>query len=603
MSFIKNLNVGYKLQIPNILQLAAFIIVLFMFFYTNDIVNNQQKKSSIISDMQRSSLHLSKSINDYMQNKIDFDDLQKDYSLCVDKTAMYGKITSTEMKEIINSLGADLITINTLRKENKEFEEKVFDLTNKSIKISNGYIKQMSDRLASEEDRYSVTTLERLVINGAATNTSSNYEVIKLFLQMKENIANKDEILRYLDIVVNNTQKDIKRLKDTPFAVMAVEAQKSNSEVKKLTKKYVENTLKANKIIKNLDSHISQFISYIEEVNSNDVNSVFKGFKDNLFLLLGVVFVSLLLVGVLTLVIARSITVPLRQAVDASHTIANGDLSIIIDSKSLNRKDELGELSSALSNMVDRLRDIVKRVSGNSELITSASSQINMSAQNVSSGSTQQAASVEETSASLEQMSSSVNQNAENARKTEKISTESASMAERGGSAVEETLNAMQVIANKIGIIEDIAYQTNLLALNAAIEAARAGEHGRGFAVVAVEVRKLAARSEAAANEISSLVKNSLLVAETTKTTFESIIPLIQQTAELVVEINASCEEQATGISQINTAVSQLDSVTQSNSALAEQLAATAEEMNSQAEKMGQLIAYFRLQNISQTTE
>ena len=85
---------------------------------------------------------------------------------------------------------------------------------------------------------------------------------------------------------------------------------------------------------------------------------------------------------------------------------------------------------------------------------------------------------------------------------------------EDSGAAVGETVTAMKQIAEKISIVEEIAYQTNLLALNAAIEAARAGEHGRGFAVVATEVRKLAERSQTAAQEIGGLASKSVGVAE-----------------------------------------------------------------------------------------
>lgn len=150
-------------------------------------------------------------------------------------------------------------------------------------------------------------------------------------------------------------------------------------------------------------------------------------------------------------------------------------------------------------------------------------------------------------------------------------------------------------IAQKIVIIEDIAYETKILALNAAIEAARAGEQGKGFAVVAAEVRKLAGNSEMAANEISDLAKSSVSVSERAGNLLKEMLPTISKTADLVQEITAASDEQATGINEINGAMSQLDTVTQNNAALSEELASTAEEMNSQAIVLEDIMNFFNI--------
>ncbi|HNN82176.1 MAG TPA: methyl-accepting chemotaxis protein, partial [Leptospiraceae bacterium] len=143
-------------------------------------------------------------------------------------------------------------------------------------------------------------------------------------------------------------------------------------------------------------------------------------------------------------------------------------------------------------------------------------------------------------------------------------------------------------------------YQTNLLALNAAIEAARAGEHGKGFAVVASEVRKLAERSQFAANEISDLASSSVQIAENAGKLISDIVPSIHKTADLVQEIAASSAEQASGVGQINKAITQLDSVTQQNASASEELASTSEELSGQAEALRLAMTFFKTGKESQ---
>jgi methyl-accepting chemotaxis protein len=166
---------------------------------------------------------------------------------------------------------------------------------------------------------------------------------------------------------------------------------------------------------------------------------------------------------------------------------------------------------------------------------------------------------------------------------------------EESGRAMTATIGAMKEIAQKISIVEEIAYQTNLLALNAAIEAARAGEHGRGFAVVATEVRKLAERSQTASREITALADSSVRVAEVSGGRMLELVPSIRKTSELVQDVAAACREQAAGVAQINQAIGQVDQVTQRNASAAEELASTAEELSSQAEALHDLMRFFRI--------
>ena len=272
--------------------------------------------------------------------------------------------------------------------------------------------------------------------------------------------------------------------------------------------------------------------------------------------------------------------------------LARGDLTETIDA---DYRGLFGQLKDDMNDTMERLSSVMVDVKSNSSSIATASEQVSGTAESLSQGASEQAASVEETSASIEQMGASINQNSENSRTTDGIATESASAAKDGGESVLETVQAMKDIAEKISIIEDIAYQTNMLALNAAIEAARAGEHGKGFAVVAAEVRKLAERSQVAASEISDLTGDSVKVAEKAGGLLEKMVPDIAKTAELVQEITAASEEQAGGVGQITGAMQQLDQVTQQNAAASEELAATAQEMRTQSQSLLEIISFFRL--------
>jgi methyl-accepting chemotaxis protein len=275
----------------------------------------------------------------------------------------------------------------------------------------------------------------------------------------------------------------------------------------------------------------------------------------------------------------------------------HGESGLLKWVKATDRGDELGDVARAYNAFADNLFRAIDEVLLAAQALSSAAAQISSSAGSLSQGTSEQAAAVEQTSASLQQMNASISQNADNSRQMERMALSAAQGMEGGSRAVSESVSAMKTIAERISIIEEIAYQTNLLALNAAIEAARAGEHGKGFAVVATEVRKLAERSQSAAQDISVLTSSSVKVAEQSGELLKELLPSIKKTAELVQEVATASREQATGVAQVNKAMTQVDQATQQNASAAEELSGTAEEMAAQAESLQRLMSLFHAKN------
>jgi len=337
---------------------------------------------------------------------------------------------------------------------------------------------------------------------------------------------------------------------------------------------------------------VDELIKFQRDIMTNEGKKAAEDAKSAIQMVMIMSIAAFLIAVAMAWFITRSITRPVSEAADAAKELSEGNLTIKIKSDST---DETGQLMSAMEAMVAKLTQIISEVNVASDALNNAAGQVSETAQSLSQSSSEQAASVEETTASIEQMTASISQNTENAKVTDGMASTASHQAQEGGGAVKETVDAMKQIADKIGIIDDIAYQTNLLALNAAIEAARAGEHGKGFAVVAAEVRKLAERSQVAAQEIGQVASSSVKLAEKAGHLLDEMVPSIQKTSDLVQEIAAASQEQSAGVGQINSAMGQLNKATQQNASASEELAATAEEMGGQAAQLQDLMSFFRL--------
>ncbi|MCQ8129136.1 methyl-accepting chemotaxis protein [Methylomonas rivi] len=283
---------------------------------------------------------------------------------------------------------------------------------------------------------------------------------------------------------------------------------------------------------------------------------------------------------------------PLTQMQDVLSAIEKGDMTQTIATR---YRGQLEDLRLAVNNTVQKLSETINEVIVAADQLGNASKQVNATSQSLAQAASSQANSVDKTSTSIESMAASIDRNAKNAEVTDGMAGKAVQEANEGGVAVGQTVRAMKNIAEKIGIIDDIAYQTNMLALNAAIEAARAGDHGKGFAVVAAEVRKLAERSQIAAQEIGELASASVATAETAGHLLEAIVPSITETSRLVQEIAETSQQQTVGVSDVNSVMLQLGNITQQNASASEQLAATAEELTSQAEALQDLMSFFKI--------
>jgi methyl-accepting chemotaxis protein len=304
--------------------------------------------------------------------------------------------------------------------------------------------------------------------------------------------------------------------------------------------------------------------------------------------------------------LTRSITRPIDQAVQLAVSVSEGDLTARVDATG---KDEVSKLLAALGRMSQNLEGIVSRVRQSSDSIATGSAQIADGNADLSQRTDEQASALQQTAATMGQLGTTVRNNADSAKQANQLAQGASAVASQGGEVVGKVVTTMQGIndsSRKIGdiisVIDGIAFQTNILALNAAVEAARAGEQGRGFAVVASEVRSLAQRSAEAAKEIKALIGRSveqveqgtILVDQAGKTMGE-IVSAIQRVTDIVAEISAASVEQSSGVQQVGEAVGQMDRATQQNAALVEESAAAAESLKGQAQQLVQAVALFKV--------
>ena len=533
-----------------------------------------------------------------------FNSSEKSYQ----KYQHYFGITNEFLKKSLNNLEEKkqfklLKNVETLMSEYQSHVEEINGEIQEQNKLVSNMVKKglfleenltamlaQAQKKNSKEAYYYSLSLKNILLTRLYTSKLISDKNLAHAEKIKGEFVRLENNLTQLDNTISNkSQKTLlreifsaKKIYQNEFDILVNILKKRSLLQAKLGKLGSEIAKIVNKTVLSLKENLG--ILGIEVKSKNDRATIIILIISLISVIIGAIIAWLIIRGVL-----KQLGKDPQEIAYVARKLGEGDLKIQFDK---NSSGVYGEMKKT----VEKLVEVVSQVLNASQYVASGSEQLSSTAQELSQGASEQAASVEETSSSMEEMGSNIQQNADNSKQTDSIATQAATDAQETGKAVNEAVVAMKEIASKINIIEEIARQTNLLALNAAIEAARAGEHGKGFAVVAAEVRKLAERSQGAAGEISTLSATSVSIAEKSGKMLSKLVPDIEKTAQLVQEINAASDEQATGVDQINTAVQQLDQVIQQNASATEEMASTSEELSAQAQQLQDSISFFQIE-------
>jgi methyl-accepting chemotaxis protein len=552
-SRLSRTSLKVRLFIPNLLYVLLLAVVLGLFYYSDSRMTQLENGQNASMELAGKVRQVALAVKGYLAKEMSLQDLEKQFK------GLQNSMAGTPMAAEYDTLWKNITRFSQLAAANEKIESQINELASSSIGQSNGYIKMVAEKLADDETRAQVSKLERLVIIGANINTTSNYDLKVKFLQLKESLAVKQDILGFIDNITKNTEKDIKSLANTPFAKMAVAAQEANVKVKELTLSYIKNAEEQKAIGRSILQDMEKSMAAIEASTMKNSQSFFGQTKGSFQL----VVLTILVIAIIGMAIG------------------------FMQSRSVSR---------ALSRIAQGLSQVASGAAR-------ASDQVSQASQSLAQTTSEQAASIEETSSSMEEMASMTRQNSDNADQADSMMKQASTIIIKANDSMTELRVSMEQInkasdetAKIIKTIDEIAFQTNLLALNAAVEAARAGEAGAGFAVVADEVRNLAMRAAEAAKGTSSLIDGNIKDIKegsekmaTTDDDFDKVQDSAAKVAELVGEIAAASTEQAQGIDQINLTLTSMDKVTQQNAANAEQSAAASEELRSQAQSVESL--------------
>jgi methyl-accepting chemotaxis protein len=609
MNFLKNRKISSKLRIPIVLQLILLLAFVYFFFSIQSLLSTEKGLRTTLGDIAGRIQTFSFSMNDYLdRSNKNLEQLNTEYKGILKLLINNSFFKDKKRIQSFRTLEDEFKKSEALFKSNEVIETQINELTDLSIKQSDGYLKEVSRKLTNRSLRASVSDLERAVIAGATINTNSNFQVKVLFQQVKNNSQLGNSLTAFLDQLNQNVDVDIKRLAGTPFAQMAVKAKEANIKIKQLATTFLENMKSLNQLKLDIKSIFDSTYHYITRVDSSSTKNVYESIKFVFYKLFGVILLITMLIMILSMTLTRWIVSPLNAMMERAYDLAVDDVDLT-RRLAVDSKDETGELANWFNKFLERLHQLIIKVKSGSSKMHLVTEDIRQSTDELASRTNQQAAAITETSTTLEQFTSAIRENTENSAEADMMLVEFNSEIQEKSTLIDNVTHTMteifdssKQIDNIIKVINDISFQTNLLALNAAVEAARAGEAGRGFAVVASEVRNLAQKTAESSKTIQEIVirnvestQKGMALVKDTSAFFGEIVGVMGDIVTKISNITTASREQALGMEQINQTIAQMDQVSSQNAQLVQQLSTSGRGVEGNAIELQELVTQFKV--------
>ena len=578
MTLFNNFRIKHKMQATGVLYLILISLMIYFFMNADTLIKRVSSQQQSLNSLSGQVRDAEMAVANYVSNRSSVEDLNQTLK------RLDERMKEKDLAKYLKSIQDQLERFSQLRSKNLTIEKEITALTEASLTASNDVIKKISDRLMGADTRADVSNMERAVIVGANTNTNANFRIRLLFGKLKEDIGFKDELVKFLDTLVENVTKDIEHLKGTENEAAARKARENNLAVKQLVLEYIGNveTLKGveKEIFDSLEA-IHQGIGKLVVTSSEGLFETVKGYFTTM--IGAILFVSV--IGILlNFIIANSISGSLGQLTHLVKDLAEGegDLTKRLPVRS---EDETGQLAGWINLFVEKLQAILREITGNADSLNTASSELAAISQQMTEGarqasdrsnslssaakemsgnmnsvaaaSEQAATNVTMVAGASEEMASTVKEIAKNSEHARAITNDAVNKAAGATSNINRLGEAADQISKVTEVITEISEQTNLLALNATIEAARAGEAGKGFAVVANEIKELARQTAQATQEIKDRIDGIQNSSSQTVDEIKVVSEVINQVDEIVCSIASAVEEQSVSTQEIAGNVAQ----------------------------------------------